>query len=160
MENWRTVGLGNIQGHTLYLMTQAEDSFCLSVVEPSNTFHIVWRSIYVLTSQVCFFCSTLFTALLSALTPLTGKISHENRPAAGAELTEVLPFSWVIQSTLPFLTLVSLNAFPFNRFDGKLHNSYINSTFKQSQTCHICCSLKTDSFPIVIVSRRRTSDLL
>lgn len=102
----------------------------------------------------------MLTALSSALTLPTGKISHENRAAAGTELTEVLPFPWVIQSTHPFLTLVSLNAFPFNRFNGKLHNSYINNTFKQSQTCHICCSLKTNSFPIVIVSRRQTSDLL
>lgn len=115
----------------------------------------------------CVFCPRspafpLCSALPWASTLLTGKISHEHRPDVGTEPITLPRFSWVIQATLPFPSLVSLNASHFHlRFNGKLHKSYINNTFKQSQTCHIYFSLKTNSFPIEHkVSRRWTLSLL
>lgn len=51
-------------------------------------------------------------------TLVRGKISHEHRPDVGTEPITLPLFSWVIQATLPFPSLVSLNASHFHLTDS------------------------------------------
>lgn len=171
VENWRTAGLGNFQGHVQASGTGGRLSFWspLSITEQQavwkkKSLHVAWGNIwFVLTAQL-FVCAVLW-AHCSALGFHTANGKNQSWKQTSCwnktDYTSALFTGDTIHSSFSEISFSKCIPFPFNRFNGKLHKSCINNTFKQSQTCHIYFSLKTNSFLIVHkVSRRWTSDLL
>lgn len=171
VENWRTAGLGNFRGHIQQASGTGKRCSFWSPLSVSEQQAVWKKSGHVVSGNICFALpARLFVcALLSAHCSAPGFHSANRKNQSRKQTrcwnktnyTSTLFTGDTIHSSFSQISFSKWIPFPFNRFNGKLHKSCINNNFKQSQTCHIYFSLKTNYFLIVQkASRRWTSDLL